>query len=176
MRFSFVVLASTLLYPVAAVVADEADQSQRDCPVTLGTDELLASDTRGVYGSDSLAVFLPLDGKVQVTGPKGLIAIRLFGRSAGFRPGMEENMHVSVVNLHDGPNDAVVSRTTNANTPRDDYEDRQFDDEWLDGWLMLTGIDFPSVGCWEVTGEYLGQSLTFVVETVDRPGAKGNST
>jgi hypothetical protein len=31
---------------------------------------------------------------------------------------------------------------------------------------MLTGIDFPMAGCWEITGRYLGQELRFVVETV----------
>ena len=29
-------------------------------------------------------------------------------------------------------------------------------------------IDFRSAGCWEITGEFLDQTLTFVVETVDR--------
>jgi hypothetical protein len=32
---------------------------------------------------------------------------------------------------------------------------------------MLVGIDFPSLGCWQIAAEYLGQSLTFVVKTVD---------
>ena len=31
---------------------------------------------------------------------------------------------------------------------------------------MMTGIDFPNAGCWEVTGRYLGEELRFVVETV----------
>jgi hypothetical protein len=29
------------------------------------------------------------------------------------------------------------------------------------------GVDFPEPGCWEIFAEYLGQTLTFVVETVD---------
>ena len=170
MRTSGIALASAMLCTFTAVAADEVSTGQDICPVTLGTDELLKSDSRGVYGSDSLAVSLPPNGTVQVTGPNGLIAIKLFWRSAGFRPGMEQQLRVKVVNLHDGPNDAVVSEPTNANWSRDDFEAREFDDEWLDSWMMLTGIDFPSVGCWEITGEYLGQSLTFVVETVERPG------
>lgn len=28
---------------------------------------------------------------------------------------------------------------------------------------MLTGVDFPALGCWEVTGEYKKSRLTFVV-------------
>jgi len=31
------------------------------------------------------------------------------------------------------------------------------------GWTMLTGIDVPVPGCWELTGTYRGQSVTFVV-------------
>lgn len=31
------------------------------------------------------------------------------------------------------------------------------------GDAMLTGVDFPTLGCWEVTGEYKKTSLTFVV-------------
>jgi hypothetical protein len=29
--------------------------------------------------------------------------------------------------------------------------------------FMVTGINFPTLGCWEVTGEYHGDRLTFVV-------------
>ena len=31
------------------------------------------------------------------------------------------------------------------------------------GWTILTGIDVPTTGCWELTGTYRGQSVTFVV-------------
>lgn len=31
------------------------------------------------------------------------------------------------------------------------------------GDAMLTGVDFPTLGCWEVRGEYKKTSLTFVV-------------
>ena len=31
------------------------------------------------------------------------------------------------------------------------------------GCTILTGIDLPSTGCWELTGTYRGQSVTFVV-------------
>jgi hypothetical protein len=32
---------------------------------------------------------------------------------------------------------------------------------------MLTGIDIPTVGCWEITGDYKGDKLSFVVWVVD---------
>lgn len=31
------------------------------------------------------------------------------------------------------------------------------------GDAMLTGVEFPTLGCWEVKGEYKGNELTFVV-------------
>jgi hypothetical protein len=31
------------------------------------------------------------------------------------------------------------------------------------GEAMLTGVDFPSLGCWEITGQYKKSELTFVV-------------
>ena len=31
------------------------------------------------------------------------------------------------------------------------------------GEAMLTGVDFPSLGCWEITGRYKKSELTFVV-------------
>jgi hypothetical protein len=35
------------------------------------------------------------------------------------------------------------------------------------GWTVLTGLGFPAKGCWEVTGSFKGQHLTFVVRVVD---------
>jgi hypothetical protein len=29
--------------------------------------------------------------------------------------------------------------------------------------FMVTGVNFPTLGCWEVTGDYHGDKLTFVV-------------
>jgi hypothetical protein len=44
----------------------------------------------------------------------------------------------------------LVSRATNAMAP-DIHE------------AMLTGVDFPTLGCWEITGQYKKTGLTFVV-------------
>lgn len=153
----------------SVVMGDELTSgNDGGCPVTLGTDKLLDPDSSNLYGSEALAVALPADGTWPVTGPNARIAVKLFWRSTGFRPGMEQNLKVEIRNLNGGPNDAVVNDVTNANSVPDDLEKAYFDDEWQNGWLMLTGIDFPSPGCWEITGKYLSQTLTFVVQTVDR--------
>ena len=34
------------------------------------------------------------------------------------------------------------------------------------GWAMLTGIDIATTGCWELTGRYRNETLTFVVWVV----------
>jgi hypothetical protein len=68
---------------------------------------------------------------------------------------MESNLKVTIRELSGAAVTAVISKPTNAHAAS------------LGGWTMLTGIDFPEPGCWEITGEYLGQSLSFVVETVE---------
>jgi hypothetical protein len=116
------------------------------CPRTVGPTELSRW-----YGSESLAVQLPAGGVWPTTAPGNLIAVKLIWRSAGFRPGMESGLSVTVKPLNATPATAVVLGTTNAK---------------LGDWAMMTGIDFPNAGCWEVTGRYLGEELRFVVETV----------
>jgi hypothetical protein len=49
--------------------------------------------------------------------------------------------------LDDGPDNALLSAPTNAGG------------ESLGDWTILTGIDFPSPGCWEITGEIRGPVL-----------------
>ena len=168
MKFSYFRVAAVILTASSAVLADELSPgSEGGCPVTLGTDKLLDPGSSNRYGSEALSVALPADGTWLVTAPNARIAVKLFWRSVGFRPGMERNLKVGIRNLKGGPNDAVVKDITTANSVPDDLEKAHFDDNWQDGWLMLTGIDFPSPGCWEITGEYLGQTLKFVVQTVD---------
>ena len=82
------------------------------------------------------------------------MSVKLFWYVPGFEPRMQDEFVGSIERLDAGPNDAVISSPTNAG---------------LAGgvWTILTGIDFKSAGCWRVTGKYRGQSLEFIVETVD---------
>jgi hypothetical protein len=32
------------------------------------------------------------------------------------------------------------------------------------GWAMLVMVEFPTAGCWEVTGQYKEETLSFVVQ------------
>ena len=153
---------------MAFVYSDHAlAETRGNCPVTLGTDRFLGPpfpESENWYGSEGLAVMVPGNRAWGTTGANALIAVKLFWWSAGFKPGMESNLNVSIRNLGGKLIDAVVSDPTNAHA------------ESLGGWSMLTGIDFPSAGCWEITGAYLGQTLTFVIETVDHSESGEDST
>jgi hypothetical protein len=143
---------------VPATLFCSAPSAAVACPRTAGSDALgLPFPASGNwYGSEALAVQLPPDGTWPTTAPGASIAVKLFWWSAGFEPGTESSLSVTLKELTGAPVTAVVSSATNAYA------------ESLGGWTMLTGIDFPDAGCWEVTGRYLGQELKFVVETADR--------
>jgi len=103
------------------------------------------------FGSESLAVILPPGGVWMGMGPEHRYRDKLFWWSHGFRPGSESNLVVRGRRLDRESPPADISRATNAHSPS------------LGGWTMLVAVEFPSAGCWEITGEYLGQKLSFVV-------------
>ena len=103
------------------------------------------------YGSESLAVVLPDNGVWGGMGAAHNYRNKLFWWSYGFRPGSESSLVVRGRRLDRESPPADISRATNAHSPS------------LGGWAMLVGVEFPSSGCWEITGEYLGQTLSFVV-------------
>jgi hypothetical protein len=146
-----------LLFLLALLCAalSSACLAEDTCPRTVASAS--ASGSAGAdhwHGTESLAVRLPVDGVWPTTAPGHLIAVKLIWRSAGFKPGMESNLDVTVKPLNGARATAVVLGTTNANA------------ESFGGWAMMTGIDFPNAGCWEITGRYRSQELRFVVETV----------
>jgi hypothetical protein len=125
------------------------------------------------YGGESFAVLLPPDGFWPTTAFGARIAVKTFWRSAAFRLGTESMLKVEVENLRGGPMTARVTRPTNAylgtlsELSESEREAILYETAGSRGkWTMLVGIDFPDPGCWRGNGEYLGQKLTFVVETV----------
>lgn len=97
-------------------------------------------------------MILPTDGVWRGMGPEHDYGDKLFWWSFGFTPGSEANLRVTANRLDDESQAASISGPGNA------YADS------LGGWAMLVGVEFPSAGCWQITGEYLGQKLSFVVE------------
>jgi hypothetical protein len=145
------------------------------CPRTTAQDPLFGADIPGWYGTNALAVSLPESGKWPTTRPGMSIGEKVFWRSSGFRPGTESKLRIEIRSLGDGPVTGTISKATNAYL-RTDVGGRTNEEDpsaivqelvtAAHGWFMLTGIDFPEPGCWEISAEYLGQKLTFVVETV----------
>ncbi len=142
---------------VSLLVLCPLSHADENCPQTIGANKVFAepwpqADTW--FGSEALAVILPPDGVWPTTRPTNLISVKLSWYSAGFQPGMERDFRGRIERLDEGPNDAVISRPTNAGLAND-------------VWTILTGINFKSAGCWRITGEYQGQSLEFVVKTIE---------
>ena len=155
-----VIFLSVLSLNVAAETA---------CPRTTADDPLYEAAFPGWYGTEGLAVELG-SGKWGTTHRH-----KVLWRSVGFRPGTESNLRIEIKNLLGGP---VTGSFSEARSfyPGTDWRGLGLEDveaaaqEILaetDGWFMLTGADLPEPGCWEISAEYLGQTLTFVVETVD---------
>lgn len=145
--FGFVLL----IVPLTSLGAPE------ECDRTIGSSKEIVETWPHVetwFGSTALAVILPDNGTWPTTAPGHSISVKLFWWREGFEPGNEANLVVQLKRLDNGLNDADISSPTNAGG------------DPLGAWTMLTGIDFPSAGCWEVTGKYLGDKLTFIVETV----------
>jgi len=128
----------------------------KECPVTIGTDGPYLDGwpkAKTWYGSEKIAVILPSEGIWPTTKPGNSISVKLFWFVEGFKPGLEGEFEFSIQRLDEGPNDAVAPRVTNASGPN------------LGASTALVGIDFPSEGCWKISGTFRGKSLTFVVKT-----------
>jgi hypothetical protein len=128
------------------------------CPVTLAVDRPFAepsasSASRFWYGDESLAVLLSSGGTWRGMGPEHHYRNKLFWWRKGFDGGTEPQPALSVTGRRldgDAP-PASISPAINA---------RHAD---FGGWAMLTGVEFPTSGCWELTGEYRGAKSRFVV-------------
>ena len=152
------ILLATFALTISLIPILGLAESGDSCPITSGSDKFLGPpfpEAENWYGKESLAVILPANGLWPTTKSGHLMAVKLFWWSLGFEPGMESNLSVDIRSLNGKPVRAKINKPTNAHS------------ESLGGWTMMTGIDFPDPGCWQISGEYLGQILTFVVETVD---------
>jgi hypothetical protein len=136
-------------------------EGSNSCAKTLGSGQKLGKpfpDSEGWYGNESLAVILPREGLWWGMGPGHKYRDKLFWWSYGFKPGSEADLMVTGRRLDGASPPADISKASNAYA------------ESLGGWAMLVAVEFPSAGCWEITGEYLGQKLSFVVEVpAERP-------
>lgn len=135
----------------------------KNCPVTLPQDPLftppapyskLGSKDNFWYGSNALWTAVPSNGVwggLPYNPSTGLTQKIMWwrdGYSASEEP--EPNLIVTGERLDASAPPLNASRATNA-----------FASDI--GEAMLVGVDFPTGGCWKITGKYKGTELSFVV-------------
>ena len=133
-----------------AASAVSAQPPSFSCPRTVGSTP--DGGASAIWGGDSFSVVLPADGVWHGMGPDHGFRDKLAWLSHDFRPGQESNLTVAGRRLDQEERPAAVSRPSTAGS---------FDE---DAGVMLVLVEFPSAGCWQITGRYLGQELAFVVE------------
>ena len=110
------------------------------------------------FGTRDLWTKLQTEGEVWDAASASLpIGIKTFWWSANW-PGMthEQEPAITVVATRlDAPGSVRVDHGTNA--AADD----------LEGEAMLVGIEIPAAGCWQLTGQYQGAVLSYVVWITD---------
>jgi len=129
------------------------------CPLTLAVARPFAEPSpsnasRFWYGSEDLAALLKTGGTWHGMGRARRYRDKLFWWRRGY-DGRGESSPELIVKGRRLDGDAppvVVPSATNAH-----HSD-------FGGWAMLTAVEFPAGGCWEVTGEYRGKKLSFVVQ------------
>lgn len=134
------------------------------CPVTLppavpftppGEQKMGPSDNSFWLGTEKLWTSLPKSGEVWGWGPRAPgepdLTAKIFWGSVDFDYHRKEDYDLKVTGRRldgDAP-PLVVDKVTNA--------------LFVPNAAMLTGVYVPTPGCWEITGDYKGHKLSFVV-------------
>jgi len=109
------------------------------------------------HGTESLWTMLPLNGQWKSL-PRGDSGYRqkLFVWRPGYDGRTEQWPRLTVTGRRlDGSSVPVVTEEATNAHHRD-----------FGGWAMLSAVEVPVHGCWELTANYGGSSLTFVVSVV----------
>lgn len=148
------------LFAIPLLLAESPPSSAAPftCPVTVAAAQRFAepspsSASRFWYGSEALAVLLRTGGIWRGMNRERRYRNKLVWWRQGF-DGRTESRPALVVRgrrLDGDAPPADVSPATNA---------RHSD---FGGWAMMNLVEFPISGCWELTGEYRGEKLRFVV-------------
>jgi len=104
----------------------------------------------GWFGSEKLAALIPHNGRWVGMGKEHGYRDKFWWWHSGFdaRSRSEEFLSLTVENLESGET-FTLNNATNASTGSDNYE-------WNS---MLFGMEFPSAGCWQITGIHKEQNL-----------------
>lgn len=144
---------------------EQRPQPPASCPVTLapavpftppGEHQMGPDDESFWLGTEKLWIGLPKSGEVWGWAPRAPghehdLTAKVFWGSVDFDYHKKEDYSLKVTGRRldgDAP-PLVVDKVTNAL-----FEPHA---------AMLTGVIVPAPGCWEITGDYKGQKLSFVV-------------
>jgi hypothetical protein len=126
------------------------------CPVTTAYESGIKgpipdNERFGWYGSHSLAVLIPRNGIWTGSGPKNAWGDKSWWWSQSYNHRKEPvpDLRVTARRLDSDSPPILPAAPTNAVIAEQS--------------IMLVGLGFPSIGCWEVRGEYRGQVLTYIV-------------
>jgi hypothetical protein len=120
-------------------------------PAEPGAD-FVPPDGEAWYGSPFLWTLLDVDGEVWRGLPKSTLGLtqKTFWWRHGYRVQQEPRPEIYVTGRRlDGPGRFGFGPGTNASFGL--------------GTAMLVGIDIPDLGCWELTGRYGNETLSYVV-------------
>ena len=108
------------------------------------------------YGSDELWTLLKADGTWEMARDKHGLFDKSFWWRAGFDPRREQTPNLTLSARRLGvPGREIAASSGKATNGRRDDDDI--------GAFMLTRIELPAAGCWEITGHYRVRELSFTV-------------
>ena len=159
-----VLMISVVAYTTVGQQNSPEPVAPASCPLTLspavpftppGEHEMGKSDNSFWLGTEMLWTALRKSGTVWGSRPGGpgepYLTAKIFWGSVDFDYHREEDYSLKVTGRRldgDAP-PLVVEKVTNA--------------LFVPHAAMLTGVYVPTPGCWEITGDYKGQKLSFVV-------------
>ena len=149
----------------SAPVDEQRPQAPASCPITLapavpftppGEHQMGPDDKSFWLGTEKLWLALPNSGEVWGWAPRAPghehdLTAKIFWGSVDFDYHKKEDYSLKVTGRRldgDAP-PLVVDKVTNA--------------LFVPHAAMLTGVIVPAPGCWEITGDYKGERLSFVV-------------
>lgn len=157
-------LSEAEIEALAAFINAPPDKVKPACPVTEppeppftppGSYGALELDDAFWYGSEALWTRLLNDGIwADLPHDKSGYTQKLFFWRVGFDPAVEPV-----------PDLVVTGKRLDAQAPQLSSSPKATHGTSSDlGSFMLTGVDFPTPGCWELTGSYQGEELRFVIQ------------
>ena len=153
-------LLALALTVTPALRADLPYRSAETCPITQAPvlpfvpPAPYPIEPPGGFWHGTAALWTMLDPAVQwQVGRATQLTQKVFWWYPGFNGARESSpaFTLTVRRLDSGRSKVLSRKATNASHAS------------FGGSTILTGVKMPSAGCWEVTGEYRGNSLSFVV-------------